>query len=273
MQTKRWVEGPPFLRELKEGLPMEPKGTDDDEVFVVARVSNQGYQECGSATERFISAASSWQVLCRRLGWWCRLWKWISLGTLTKSLTAQEILSAEKRIVKYVQHVAFAEEMENVLAGKEVKSGSRLSSLYPGLMDGILCVQGRLRKAECEGVVKNPWILPSTGHVVDLIISCYHEKSGHMGVWCVLTQLRERFWIIHGVRAVRRVLARCIVCKKVKARVMKQKMADLPIERVRQGVKAFEVTGVDCFGPMEVKMGRSRARVKRWVALFTCLAI
>ncbi|XP_058827506.1 uncharacterized protein LOC131687444 [Topomyia yanbarensis] len=48
-------------------------------------------------------------------------------------------------------------------------------------------------------------------------------------------------------------------------------MAPLPLARSTPYVRAFCYTGVDYFGPLLIKQGRSE--VKRWVALFTCLTI
>ena len=44
---------------------------------------------------------------------------------------------------------------------------------------------------------------------------------------------------------------------------MKQKMADLPSDRVStDGQHVFDLVGIDCFGPYEVKLGRGKARPK-----------
>jgi hypothetical protein len=48
-------------------------------------------------------------------------------------------------------------------------------------------------------------------------------------------------------------------------------MADLPRDRVTPSKPPFTYTGVDCFGPFEVKRGRST--VKRYGVLFTCLTV
>lgn len=48
-------------------------------------------------------------------------------------------------------------------------------------------------------------------------------------------------------------------------------MADLPEHRVTPDQPPFTFVGVDCFGPFLVK--RRRSLVKRYGALFTCLAI
>ncbi len=45
-------------------------------------------------------------------------------------------------------------------------------------------------------------------------------------------------------------------------------MADLPKERIMPDLPPFSNTGVDYFGPIDVKRGRSV--VKRYGVLFTC---
>jgi len=48
-------------------------------------------------------------------------------------------------------------------------------------------------------------------------------------------------------------------------------MASLPEDRVNPSKPPFSYVGVDCFGPLEVRRGRSM--VKRYGVLFTCLSI
>ena len=48
-------------------------------------------------------------------------------------------------------------------------------------------------------------------------------------------------------------------------------MSDLPVDRVTSEVRIFTNTGVDYFGPLEVKL--FRRTVKKWVRLFTCFSV
>ena len=71
--------------------------------------------------------------------------------------------------------------------------------------------------------------------------------------------------------AIRKMIGSCIPCRRNRAKVMQQKMADLPADRLRPDEPPFTRVGIDYFGPLEVKRGRSI--VKTYGVMFTCLAI
>ena len=115
--------------------------------------------------------------------------------------------------------------------------------------------------------MKHPLLLPSPSKcgVSRLIVQHFHEKAQHQGRHYTSVLLRSSgFWIIGSSTAIRSVLNDCYFCKR-----LKKKMADLPADRV-SSASVFSYTGVDLFGPFLVKQGRSS--VKRYAALFTCLA-
>ncbi|XP_068229600.1 uncharacterized protein [Palaemon carinicauda] len=102
-----------------------------------------------------------------------------------------------------------------------------------------------------------------------MVIQYHHEHSNHMGVMHVLSLVREKFWVIKGHAAVRRVLSRCVRCRRAHGEAIEQLMADLPPDRVESGKLPFYRTGVDLFGPFFVKRGR--AQMKHWGVIFPFL--
>ncbi|KAK3730096.1 hypothetical protein QZH41_003649 [Actinostola sp. cb2023] len=134
---------------------------------------------------------------------------------------------------------------------------------------GTLRVGGRLSRANLPPHSVHPIILPRENHVTALIIKEAHKILGHTGRGHVLSRLRERYWIISANAAVRHVLSKCVICRRSRGKPNQQKMADLPKERVTPA-PPFTFTGVDYFGPYIIKTGRKE--VKRYGALFTCLA-
>ncbi len=119
--------------------------------------------------------------------------------------------------------------------------------------------------------VKHPVILAKDLHISDPILRQIHHDIGHCGRNYMLAKLRQRYWIPGASSAIRRILSKCVVCRRLHGIAGNQQMADLPQDRVTPDKPPFTYVGVDCFGPFEVKRGRSV--VKRYGVIFTCLNI
>ena len=65
-----------------------------------------------------------------------------------------------------------------------------------------------------------------------------------------------------------KVIKSCLKCQNVRAKPHNTKMSSLPTDRL-EVTAPFSNTGVDYFGPITVKILRSRR--KRWGCIFTCL--
>ena len=94
--------------------------------------------------------------------------------------------------------------------------------------------------------------------LINLLVRHYHVKAGHSGREHVLSLIREKYWIIKGRMAVRRVLSSCFDCKRRLQTPDSQNMSDLPYERVTPGEPPFTFVGVDYFGPFYVKPFRKK---------------
>ena len=189
-----------------------------------------------------------------------------------QSLDVSEVGKAEEAIIKYVQGCNFQDELYTLHGGeKEVKKSSSIFKLDPILVNGILCVGGRLHHSPVSSKAKHPAMLPKRHHISDLIARHYHLVSGHSGLEYTLSLIRQKYWIIHARISLRNILSSCFDCRRRQASVGEQKMSSLPEDRVNPSMPPFSYVGVDCFGPVEVKRGRSI--VKRCGVLFTCMSI
>ena len=105
----------------------------------------------------------------------------------------------------------------------------------PIVIDGLLHVGGRLRKESLTMESKQQIVLPKEDHVTRLIIDNYNKACWHSGREHVLASVRQKFWITQGSSTVRRVLEKCVSCRRGQAQLCQQKMADLLESRVLAG--------------------------------------
>ena len=163
--------------------------------------------------------------------------------------------SAELEIIKCLQACSFPDEVA-ALKQKEERDLQRHKTVT-SVKNGIVVVGGRLQNAIISENSKHQMIILKGSHIAELIIRQFHHMSGHLGRNYVLFQFRKKYWIPQANSAVRRILSKCLSCRKMKARVMEQRMADLPADRVVPDEPPFTCVGIDYFGPFHVRRGRS----------------
>ena len=144
--------------------------------------------------------------------------------------------------------------------------------------DRLMKCRGRINNAAISTTQKNPILLQAKHHFVDLLIKSCHEKVKHNGVNDTLIALRERYWIVRGRQAVKRVVRSCVVCKKFEGPPYLSPVSpDLPACRVSAD-PPFTHVGLDFAGPLYVKSKRSAREAvednmqnsKVYICLFTC---
>ncbi|XP_075150827.1 uncharacterized protein LOC142224934 [Haematobia irritans] len=107
--------------------------------------------------------------------------------------------------------------------------------------------------------------------VTMLIVQYYHQKLHHINRATIISEIRQKFWVVSVRVALNKVESRCQFCKNRRSQAVQPQMAPLPADRVTPYVRPFSYCGVDLFGPCYVTIRRSRE--KRWVAVFTCLTV
>ena len=144
---------------------------------------------------------------------------------------------------------------------------SRLHQLDPFLQDDVIRVGGRLKKASMPIIEKHPTVLPSKGHIANLIIDHFHKKPKYQGRGITLNEIHSNgYWINGESTVVAQYINEWVTCRKVRRPLEIQRMKDLPKERVDPS-PPFSYSGMDCFGPFTTKDGRKET--KRYGLLFT----
>ncbi|XP_068242326.1 uncharacterized protein [Palaemon carinicauda] len=165
----------------------------------------------------------------------------------------------------YVQREVFGDEVKASSRELSVGKSSPIYKLDPFLdsEDGLFRVGGRIRRSDIPQSAKHPILLPKKHHVTTLLIQHEHELLAHSGRNHVLSNLRQKYWIINANATVRNVLFHCVTCRKLKEPALSQKMADLPADRLEPS-PPFSNVGIDLFGPYYIKEGRKE--LKRFVS-------
>ena len=125
-------------------------------------------------------------------------------------LSSIEICRAESHWIKTVQASSFKDEFKFVQ--NQCQPKPRRVDQFGLFLDEkkLLRCRVRLHNAILSSDSKNPILLPSKHLYVELIIRQTQDKVNN-----TLMTIRERFWILRGRQAVKRVLKRCITCRRL----------------------------------------------------------
>ena len=291
----RWITGPNFLRLPESEWPQLPGDLDDIPVddpevkrILVHSTDVDESEDFLTRLNRFFE----WHRLKRSIACILRLKPKQGItddGTRrgrkrhkveAKPLRVEELLKLiqsrafpkEIGALQKIQRADSKDDRQFTKAKKtEIRKSGTLFCLDPFLdKDGLMRVGGRLGNSqEFEENFKHPVILPKKSFIIELIIRNAHKKVAHAGRGITLNELRSRYWIVSANSAVRHLISKCVVCRRLRGATGEQKMADLPEERITSA-PPFTYCGVDLFGPFQIKQGRKE--VKRYGVLFTCLA-
>ena len=298
IHQSRWFSGPKFLWKEESSLPTMPKtlkeiSEGDPEIKKEVQIH---FSSAQPLLDSMIQRYSSWYKLKRGVARLLQFIKSLQFRLrLTKNLTSlpdtwfppkqlsvEDIKTAEIQLIKYVQRSSFPYIMailKRETPARQQKSELKCSEpfgliykLRPWLdQSGILGVGGRLENAQIDYEAKHQTLLPYNHHVSCLIIMAHHELVGHFGTEYVLASLRQKYWIVKGRAMVRKVIGRCLICRRYNVRRGQQLMADLPSDRLTPDNPPFTHVAIDFFGPLYVKRGRSI--LKHYGCLFTCLTM
>lgn len=297
----RWLRGPDFLWQPfpyqvqieSKPQPLDPGDPEVKKVTSLMTHTSKGYPSHfeTSRLDRF----SNWFRAKRAIAVCLRFKCCLKKGKKSKGIkpacyqpvNMEEIGRAEREIIGCLQYEHFKDEIQalsTLQTGGEFRNRKKAkqrnldlkkcSSLYrldPYLdTDGLLRVGGRLRNASISEGAKHPVILPRRSHITQLILQYCHEAIKHQGSGMTHNEVRQRgYWIIGGTSAVSYLVSRCVICRRLRSIPQKQKLADLPQDRVEPAAP-FTYSAVDYFGPFFVKEGRKE--VKRYGVIFTCMA-
>lgn len=279
--SSRWILGPNFLQQPSEEWPKErnqnihinPELLEERSQFVQTCL----YKESLPIPDpnRF----SRWYRIVRSTAWMLRFIHKCKSKLLrincdwqrSRELQPEEIEKAETLLFRQIQNDIFFNEINWLKGNKPFNKSSKLYNMVCILDENkIIRLNGRLNNAIfMDENQRKPIILDPNHILTKLLIKQYHENVNHHGIETVISNLRQRFWIIKIRQAVKKSWKECQRCKNSKLLPKNPIMGQLPTCRIEPTIRPFLKAGVDYFGPLEVKVKRSHE--KRYGVLFTCM--
>ncbi|XP_058456723.1 uncharacterized protein LOC131434094 [Malaya genurostris] len=284
LDYSRWFSGPDFIYENMDYWPQykQPQTETSEEMRSIHVLSH-------SVTKQIVDFQrfSKFERLIRSVAFMNRFYNNCKRKLLHESVPITEVLSSEElklaefTIWKLIQLDEYAEEFAILQRNKllppnqqePIKKSSKIYKLSPSIgVGGIIRMERRMREANWASEdMKSPIIAPKKSYVTHLLIDWYHRRFHHANGETVVNEIIQKYYISALRVAVRIVCKRCNWCKIDKSKPQTPRMGPLPAVRVTPYIRPFSFVGLDYFGPLTVRIGRSNA--KRWVALFTCLTV
>ncbi|GBP55618.1 hypothetical protein EVAR_35853_1 [Eumeta japonica] len=115
---------------------------------------------------------------------------------------------------------------------------------------------------------KHPPILSGDHHITRLYIEHTHRQLHHAGAEATINECRQRYYITR-IRTVTRYNKAVYSVPNKESVPASPPTGDHLSNRLAHHRRPFTYTGIDYFGPLTVKIGRTTN--KRYVVLFTCL--
>ena len=163
---------------------------------------------------------------------------------ISSALSRAELINAENAWVKAAQ--ADLRQQDNF---EQLKTTLNIIEDE----NGMLRCLGRLENSDLDEYARRPFILPKEHGLTNLVIKDCHTRVHHSGLRASLAELRSRYWVPRARQIVKKLINKCVTCKKVGGKSYDAPpMASLPEFRVRESFP-FSKVGVDFAGPLYVK--------------------
>ena len=187
----------------------------------------------------------------------------------TLELGKEELDQAKIRSIKIMQHDMFSETFDTLSRGNVITHGPyRKWGLYIS-PEGIIRCTDRTIGADGPNSGIDPILVHGKHPFTESFIRFKHLHSNCSSKQYTLHVVRRE---VHGpclTVTINKIVRQCNVCRILRAAPYAYPQAPkLPLARLA-AQRPFAVCGVDYSGPHYIKQGR--ARVKIWIALFSCM--
>ena len=252
----KWYEGPTWLKQEPEEWPLTKLDCEVKEVNAERRkVSLCNVNTINENAPWYAHKFSNYHSIIRLVAWIKRFianCRKRSNDREVGELSSSEILNAEMTLIRSVQKECFPDE-----------SGIPLINVIRD-NEGVMRVKTRITERNDDPCFLTPILLPANCALTERLIEYIHKTKCHAGTQMLLSIIREKYWILKSRKTVRKIVRRCVVCRRYSARPAVGAPVALPKDRVKD-TNVFQVTGIDLAGPLFLLNGD-----KVWIVLYTC---
>jgi hypothetical protein len=297
-----WITGPQFIRQAPEHWPPIPHKLKNEHYIMANNIYSEKLNyathvlpplNCPLAHDSAIDRLSAsirfkWTKLTRAIGRalklhldgfgklvitkrWAKSEARSELNELMngfKDVTPTDLERAEHFIFRKIQRTEFVEEYNLLLKGKRINNIMMLQ--LNTFMDpqGLMRINARTNLNSMDFPQQYVPLLPRKNAYVKALLEYYHHKFNHIAIESQIAEIRTKAWIPKIRTELKSVRANCYICKIRLAKAYSPPMAPLPSDRTNPDLKPFEVTGVDCLGPITVCCNNRSKKI--WIIIFVC---
>ena len=131
-------------------------------------------------------------------------------------LTTKEMLETRNLLLKATQQINYKQEISYLKNSDTFKKPAIVGqlNLYPDDEDLLRC-RGRLQCTDLPHDIKFPILMPKDNYLTTLNVQSMHKTVMHGGVCETLTHIRQTYWIPQGQQLVKRIISKCVTCRKI----------------------------------------------------------
>ena len=125
--------------------------------------------------------------------------------------------------------------------------------------DGLIRVKAKFKSWGPDG--KFPVLLDKNSFLTTLIVRDFHEKTSHGGIYSVLSEFRKLFYLQHCFSAIKKVITKCVLCRKVNARPVKLSQNAYRDFRLSPSHIPYRTAFLDMIGPVNIRVNGEKIKV------------
>ena len=242
--NKFWRNGPEFLRLPETDWPIKftyKKDSLEGELRVPKHVTCFQVQvQHDDFLNRLIHRSSSWSKAVRVLAW---ILRYVDCRYIRRigPLDADELAQAKLILIKFSQKEIVPEVQ---------KATGRFIKLCPIIdKDGVVRIGSRMRVVPFTLDAKLPALLPHKHRITHLLMLKAHNHS-HLRQDGTVARFRSLgFWTIRCGNIAKRIVDKCVTCRKLDNRLLQQQMGEISEERLND-LSAWAFCQLDLIGPI-----------------------